>query len=342
MTHRNNQPIELKTNFAWRLCDRLTLLGCLLALTPALGGCGDDDDAETESTESAPPAEAPAAQAPAAPAGAITLAPGFNPDPHVLSGRAGGGVEASSLNQQCAGWISQDPNHVVQADAAFTNLVVAVNAGTADTTLVVQLPDGSYRCNDDEDGTNPMVSGAVAQGIAKIWIGTYERDQNVAYTLGISELPTTRPSTLTPPAGTAGVTIDGTESNFGTITLASGFGPAPQMASGNSGGAVNISALASECAGWVSAQPDHMLVAESDFTTLRILVKSDEDTTLVVRKPDGTYACNDDAEELNPIVEGAFPAGTYRVWIGSYEQGTNSNYKLGVTTDAAMTVANLP
>ncbi len=61
------------------------------------------------------------------------------------------------------------------------------------------------------------------------------------------------------------------------------------------------------------------------------MARSEADTTLVVQKPDGTYLCNDDGEELNPIVSGAFPAGTYKVWIGSYEQGTNSRYTLGLS-----------
>ena len=278
----------------------------------------------------------------------ISLRPAFTPDPHVVSGRSGGPIQGSNLNPQCAGWISQAPNHVLQSPSPFRQLVIAVNAGSSDTTLVVQKADGGYLCNDDEDGTNPMVSGAIPEGATKIWVGSYTQNEQVPYTLGISELTTTRPSSLTPPAGAVvapgntQLTTDGTSSNFGTITLRSGFTPDPHVAAGNSGGTVNASNIGSGCAGWVSAQPDHLLIAESAFSNLRLLVKSDQDTTLVVRKPDGSFQCDDDTEELNPIVGGAFPAGTYRIWVGSYRQGQNSAYKLGVTELASVTAASLP
>ena len=64
---------------------------------------------------------------------------------------------------------------------------------------------------------------------------------------------------------------------------------------------------------------------------MKILAASSSDTTLVVQRPDGTYLCNDDAEGRNPVVSGSFPAGAYRVWIGSYRARDNSAYRLGFT-----------
>lgn len=132
------------------------------------------------------------------------------------------------------------------------------------------------------------------------------------------------PTPTQPAAGAGG-------SNFGTVTLTPGFAPDPATATGTSGGATDASTVNDSCAGWIAATPDHLFVASGAFANLRIMAKSDADTTLVVQAPDGSYMCNDDGEELNPIVTGAFPAGTYKVWIGSYEQGTNSRYTLGLS-----------
>jgi len=127
----------------------------------------------------------------------------------------------------------------------------------------------------------------------------------------------------TPTANTAG------GSNFGTVTLNPGFMPDPHREQGTSGGGVNASTLNPSCAGWVAQTPDHLFVASANFANLRVMAHSDADITLVVQKPDGTYLCNDDSEGLNPLVSGPFPPGTYKIWVGSYEQGVNSRYTLG-------------
>ncbi len=124
-------------------------------------------------------------------------------------------------------------------------------------------------------------------------------------------------------------------SNFGTITLATGFTPDPHVASGTSGAGAtgrDASTLDGSCRGQIDSTPDHLFVATTAMGNLRIMANSASDTTLVVRKPDGTYACNDDGDGLNPIVaiQGA-PAGTYQVFVGSYTEGENAPYKLGIS-----------
>jgi hypothetical protein len=81
----------------------------------------------------------------------------------------------------------------------------------------------------------------------------------------------------------------------------------------------------------VSQTPDHLFVAGGAFNLLRVMVKSTTDTTLVIQKPDGSYYCNDDTDGTNPLVAGNFPPGTYRIWIGSYSQGQNASYTLGLS-----------
>ena len=121
------------------------------------------------------------------------------------------------------------------------------------------------------------------------------------------------------------------ESNFGTISIAPGFSLDPHVVSGTSGGSASAAELHADCAGQISATPDHLLVAGGVFTSLRIMAHSETDVTLVVERPDGTYLCNDDAEGDDPIVEGMFPTGTYKIWVGSYNADTNGRYVLGIS-----------
>jgi hypothetical protein len=281
--------------------------------------------------------------------GTISLAPGFMPDPHTARGTSGGAIDASTLNATCRGWISQQPDHLFVAQGAFANLRLMVNGASQDTTLVVQRADGSYVCDDDTEGRDPVVAGGFAPGIYKIWVGSYSRGQSIPYTLGVSELASSMPSTLggggagavAAGAGAAALDTTGGEANFGTVSLQPGFTPDPSIHSGTSGGAVAANGVSPACAGYVSARPDHLFNAAGSFTNLRILVNSSADTTLVVRRPDGTFMCNDDSDGTNPAVAGVFPPGQYRIWVGSYQQGQNAPYKLGFTELASVTSAQL-
>ena len=323
-----------------------TLLAAVSALALGSVGCGDDDvppAAQPVAPQPVAPAQGAATGQPSAPAGGsnfgtVTLSTGFTPDPHTATGTSGGAVNAQNLNQACRGWIAQQPDHLFVAQTPFSSLRILVNGGAGDTTLVVQKPDGSFSCNDDAEGTNPIVTGSFTPGTYKVWVGSYEQNQNTAYTIGFTELGSVTAASMGGGAAAAGG--DGT-SNFGTVSLASGFMPDPHKVEGTSGGNIQASTLNPSCTGWVTSTPDHLFVASNAFTNLRVLVHSADDTTLVVQKPDGTYLCNDDAEGHNPIVTGAFPAGTYKVHIGSYEQAENSPYTLAFTELGNVTAASL-
>jgi hypothetical protein len=138
------------------------------------------------------------------------------------------------------------------------------------------------------------------------------------------------------------------------VTLSTGFVPDPKVAQGQAGGAVDVSTLPTnnpECKGWIfAAKPDHVFVAQTAFGgNFRILAHSMnqplQDITLVIQRPDGTYACNDDevvGTQTDPIVQGQqWPAGVYKVWVGSYNQGERSSYRLGFTEMSNVTTASL-
>lgn len=132
---------------------------------------------------------------------AFSVGPGFSPDPATATGNAGGMTDASSLSGDCRGWIASSPNHVLTVTGAMPMLRIAANGGAADITLVVQRPDGTYLCNDDSDGLNPMVEGAFVPGEYKIFIGSYDaQSAGSAYRVGVSGQPTMTPTSLGAPS----------------------------------------------------------------------------------------------------------------------------------------------
>ena len=140
------------------------------------------------------------------------------------------------------------------------------------------------------------------------------------------------------------------ESNFGTVTLSTGFMPDPKVAQGRSGGARDAQTVSSDCRGWIDMnKPDHLFVAQTAFGgNFRILGHSTrqpmQDITLVIQKPDGTYVCNDDAAPpaTDPIIQGQqWMPGVYKIWVGSYTQGEFADYRLGFTELGSVTTDSL-
>jgi hypothetical protein len=136
----------------------------------------------------------------AAPAPPINIAPGFAPQPTTGSGTAGGITDANTLNSECRGNIPLVAQHSLNVTAQVPNLTVMVNCPGGDTTLVVRRPDGTYLCNDDTDGLNPVVSGAFSPGTYEVFVGSYSHDSTgMNYTIGFTEAAGAMPSTLPAP-----------------------------------------------------------------------------------------------------------------------------------------------
>jgi hypothetical protein len=127
----------------------------------------------------------------------VAIAPGFSPQPMTATGLAGGAQLASTLASGCLGNIPMSPQHILEVTAPMGNLTIMVNAHGADATLVVRMPDGTFRCNDDTDGLNPVVTGPVGPGRVEIYVGAYSTDStSSAYTVGFAESPTAMPSSM--------------------------------------------------------------------------------------------------------------------------------------------------
>ncbi len=112
---------------------------------------------------------------------------------------------------------------------------------------------------------------------------------------------------------------------FGTITLTGGFDGDPRTVRVTAGGTLDASTLGSGCVGSMANAPDVRLqFTASGSLPLIISVASDEDTTLAINRPDGTWVCDDDGGEqgTNPSIRFT-PAmsGQYDIYIGHYARG---------------------
>jgi len=112
---------------------------------------------------------------------------------------------------------------------------------------------------------------------------------------------------------------------FGNINLDAGFTPDPHEISIMAGGDSWLDGeWGVDCIGYVNtAQADVVLDYTAGDWPLFIYAESDEDTTLIVRAPDGQWHCNDDDRGLDPGLAFDNPeSGRYAIWVGTYIQTT--------------------
>ena len=122
--------------------------------------------------------------------GVINLRAGFEPDPQVIGLRSGGQINAQSVSNSCRGFISSAPDVRLFYTAGSLPLIISVRA-SADPTLVINGPDGSWYCDDDggNEGLNPSVRfNRPSSGRYEIWVGTYGNASLQPAELHISEL----------------------------------------------------------------------------------------------------------------------------------------------------------
>ncbi len=122
--------------------------------------------------------------------GTAALSGGFTPDPYVVNLQSGGNINASSISPSCRGFIANAPDVRLNWRSGSLPLIISVNA-SADTTLVVNAPDGSWYCDDDggNRGLNPAIRFNNPQsGQYDIWVGTYGNASLQPAQLHISEL----------------------------------------------------------------------------------------------------------------------------------------------------------
>jgi len=120
--------------------------------------------------------------------GTIALGSGFSPDPRVIAVTAGGRLSAQSIDPDCRGSVANAPDVRLNFDAGSLPLIISVDSN-ADTTLAVNGPDGSWYCDDDTNGVNPVVRFSSPQsGRYDIYVGHYQEGSRIPARLYISEV----------------------------------------------------------------------------------------------------------------------------------------------------------
>ncbi len=108
------------------------------------------------------------------------------------------------------------------------------------------------------------------------------------------------------------------EPAYGVLSLQTGAAETGVRA----GGAWGANILSQGCNGYITEIPTLAVNYQGD-ADLYLSAGADEDTTMVVRAPDGSLHCDDDgAGEFNPgLVFAKAETGLYEVWIGTYAAG---------------------
>lgn len=123
------------------------------------------------------------------------LVTGFEPDPVDYPIRAGGDIWASGVDSSCAGFVAEAPDVRIHYESGNQYPLQFFVEGGADTTLLINRPDGQWFCNDDRtpDDLNPeIVFNLPMAGQYDIWVGTYEHPEELGeypdVVLRVSEL----------------------------------------------------------------------------------------------------------------------------------------------------------
>ena len=125
--------------------------------------------------------------------GTVNLRGNFDPDPNVTSMVAGGRFNASNTGSNCTGFIDGDrPSVDLNYERAGANYPLTIYAESSeDLVLVVNLPNGTWVCNDDYSGTNPAIRlDNPLSGNYNIFVGTFEAGRQANATLSITEMAT--------------------------------------------------------------------------------------------------------------------------------------------------------
>ena len=279
----------------------------------------------------------------------LHLRHGFAPNPGAVAVGGGGGIDVSYLGGNCVGFAAPRPNVRLHWSGTSDWLGFAFHSedGDADASLIVNLPDGSWICDDDSgDGLNPLIGiSAPPEGQYDIWVGVHGVSRpHLHGELLIGEASETEEATSPPgpldantgdevqeegssrtrrpttPAATLDVNA---EPVVETLHLSHGFAPNPGAVAVPAGGGIDVSYLGGNCVGFAAAEPDVRLHWGGTSDWLGFAFHSedgDADASLIVNLPDGSWICDDDSGDgLDPLIGiSAPPEGRYDIWVATH------------------------
>jgi hypothetical protein len=334
-----------------------TALLAILAATPLLAATQARPAAQDVPT----PQGDPAADTTRA---TVDMRAGFILDPYLLPVIGAGDVAASEALEGCNGFVGANPNVVVNWTGDAERLAF-FGYSDSDPVLVVQLPDGSFVCNDDA-GLNTVDPLVVienpAEGAYQIHFGTAHAGQPALGFLGVTSIDMDdamladldlrpmltrreRPQPQPLPRLDPSTLLVSRPGIFGAVALQPGFEPISKFAAG--GG--DIPAFSFEdgqltCAGFLSLIPSYTFSWTDDEATVRVFFEGREDSALAVITPDNQVLCNMDAAKgnLNPALDVPTSlVGRYKVYIASMTPDDVVVGRLTVTSDSEATPAIL-
>jgi hypothetical protein len=279
---------------------------------------------------------------------------------NTITGGGGVDANASNLGEGCVGFINVNPDFrlTLNEPLPLLRFIFIADTITTDTTLVTLAPDGNFYCNNDAVNLlNPMVTIENAGvGDYAVWVGGFTPNTPVFGQLYVTRradvvpgstdinapLVTAVPTSATQvdgvegtPAAPAGTALDSTGApTHGETALQARFLPDPFSTLVIGGGYLSVPNLdglpadMSECAGYTESAPDFRLNWSGTSTRLRFhfipatpsVGGAEADAGLIVRAPDGSYACNRDFASgyVRPSLEFLTPQeGAYHVWVSS-------------------------
>jgi hypothetical protein len=265
-----------------------------------------------------PPVQQPPVQQPQGGPETVGLSPNMVPRAQQFRGRAQNGtVNAQELRGDCRGWFTDSPAAILSPSQTMDFTVAAESA--ADTTLIIVGPHNAIFCDDDSgEGLNPLLQlRSAPAGLYRVYVGTYSQsaaaDWVVTVDVGGGAQPPVQQGT--------------------SIGLSPGMVPRARSVTGNlRPGTVDARSLnRAGCVGWFDDNPVATL-SVSQPMNFSVGALSGTDTALIILGPGDQSWCDDDSGEgLNPLVTlQRAPAGTYRVYLGTYNQGGSGSYTLNV------------
>jgi hypothetical protein len=239
--------------------------------------------------------------------GTAALKAGFQPDPLVKALQAGGELRTNLGGVQA--FVAKAPDFRLDYTAGKYPLSFTVKSA-GDTTLLINLPNGTWIADDDSGGDlNPLIR--IAQppsGRYDIYVGTIGQapvDAKLFITEGVIR------------DQVAGQPDPKLNPTYGAVSLKAGFEPDPVAKSLQAGGELRATLGGLEA--YVAKAPDFRVDYVAGKYPLSFTVKSVGDTTLHIRLPDGTWVADDDSGGgLDPLVRLAKPqSGRYDIYVGA-------------------------
>ena len=111
------------------------------------------------------------------------------------------------------------------------------------------------------------------------------------------------------------------KASYGEVELKADFQPDPHVVKVVAGGPLEIDKGGFKH--FIGKAPDFRLIYQAGKYPLFIRADSKDDTTLLIKTPDGTWIVDDDSGGgNNPMIKLANPkSGRYEIWVGTIEKG---------------------